>query len=480
MDTSAEFNAVAVDAAGDIYAAGNIWGPGSIDFGNGVTATAEADGDGALLVKYDASGVAQWVQTIAAGSGHSEFSSVAVDSKGDVYVAGYVGDSTGVVDFGGGVTQTKMDASMSALLAEYDASGHALSARLIDGDSADSVFSAVAVDPADNVYAAGSISGTATYDFGNAVTATGVLADGSADGGAKVGVLVKYDSSGPARWAATLLQAPSQSEFGAVAVNGAGEVYCAGSITGDGSYDFGHGVTVTGSTTGGGPVAGQLGTNALLVKYDASGSAVWARVTTADQSSVFASVALDSRGAVYAAGSIQEGSYDFGDGVSAQGSVQGGSFTGTAGDQFLVLAKYDGSGVAQWARTVNPGGSNSYLNAVAVDAADDVYIAGAIDATGTYDFGNGVSLPTGDRGTDYYMALVKYDPSGAAHWARSVVNDGSTSDIVSALAFDSAGNTYAAGIIGGTGTVDFGNGVSMVEQQIDAGSGWSPLLLKYQ
>jgi hypothetical protein len=112
-----------------------------------------------------------------------------------------------------------------------------------------------------------------------------------------------------------------------------------------------------------------------------------------------------------------------------------------------------------------------------VDSSGSAYVAGQVLSTGVYDFGHGVTISTDARDAGYgdYVALVKYDPSGAAQWARSsVVATGSTSDGFAAVTLDAAGTVYAAGSIGGTGTVDFGNGVRVTGANVS-----SPLLVKY-
>lgn len=365
VQTSSSFYSVAADGSGNAYVAGNLFGPGSFDFGNGVTSTAVSSGNAALLIKYDAAGVAQWAQIVAAGSNPSGLSSVAVDASGNLYAAGYVYGSPGSVDFGNSVTLTKSDTFSNAILVKYDSSGLAQWAQAVVDGANDSIFSSVAVDTTGNVYVAGEVDGTGTYDFGHGITATGVaIADNSLDlpGNA---VVAKYDASGVAQWAQTVTAGSPSSGFAAVAVDPAGNVYAAGSITGTGTYDFGNGVTVTGPTT---HVHIGEGSNLVLVRYDSSGVAQWVQTVSGDSNgSSFMSVAVDSSGNVYAAGAMGDATYDFGNGVTATGSVKDGSFTGLAGPVYVVLAKCDASGVAQWARTVTPGGSNSYLTSVTVD-----------------------------------------------------------------------------------------------------------------
>jgi hypothetical protein len=484
VQTSGEFNSVAADRSGNVYVVGDLWGPGSLDFGNGVTPTTVSKGWDALLIKYDQSGVAQWAQIATAASSTSTFSSAVVDATGNIYVSGCIDDSympagtPDSVDFGNGVSVAKSDASANALLVKYASSGLALWAQVVTG-SPGSCFAVATLDAAGNVYVVGGVAGTGTYKLGNGIAVTGVATTGSQVQAAETGILAKYDSSGAPQWARSVEAGSPASDFSSVAIDGEGNVYVGGYVAGTGTYDFGNGVTVSGTALGT-EIAGQEASNALLVKYSSSGVAQWARTPTGSTSgSGFSSVVVASAGDVYVAGSIGSGTYDFGNAATSTGSVKDGSFTGTVGPLYVVLAKFDASGTAQWARTVNPGGSNSYLESVAVDSSDGVYIAGAFDSTGTYEFGSGVSIETNSQGSNYNAGLVKYDASGTAQWARSGMNQGSAGNIFISITFDSTGNLYAAGVTGGPGLADFGNNVTLTTKMEAPDPGWSPLLVKY-
>ncbi len=133
----------------------------------------------------------------------------------------------------------------------------------------------IAVDAHGNIYAAGA-TGT---DVGSKYTAR----------------VQKLDSNGRMQWKRKALSA-DRSVFRSVAVDGVGNIYAAG-IVGQGEMSFGNGVCVTG---------GHPTTNMVLVKYDSQGIARWARmIVNTDDESELDSVAVDSVGNVYAAGSCR-------------------------------------------------------------------------------------------------------------------------------------------------------------------------------
>ncbi|HOS56986.1 MAG TPA: hypothetical protein PK385_13165, partial [Spirochaetota bacterium] len=163
--------------------------------------------------------------------------------------------------------------------------------------------------------------------------------------------------------------------FNSVAVDSSGNVYAAGYQEGMGSYTYGEGVSVAGSYAD--------GYNVVLVKYDSSGTALWAKSVTTGSSSQFNSVAVDSSGNVYAAGyQYKTGSFTYGEGVSVAGT----------GPNNVVLVKYDSSGTALWAKSVTAGTSYSCFSSVAVDSSGNVYAAGCQYGTGSYTYGPGVSV----------------------------------------------------------------------------------------
>jgi hypothetical protein len=373
--TTCRFNAVTVDNDGNVYAAGYQTSTSAISYGNGITVAGNTAGDNPVLVKVNAAGITQWARSTSGGTANAYFKGVATDMLGNVFAAGYQ-FTTAVYGYGSGINVAGGGSSENATLVKYDAAGNALWGRSTVATSANTIFNAVTVGADYRVYAAGvqyagtapnygsgavpgactgacsvivrydadgntvwghSVSGgglnTATFNA-IAIDATGnIYAAGSqADNttynynGASVAaplngqdnlVLVRYDASGAGVWAQSLTAAVLGSLFASVSTDSSGNIYAAGYQAGNGTYAYGAGVSAAGASTG---------TNAVLVKYRASGASEWARtVTSSAASSEFKAVRLDVAGNIYAAG-YQTGSgvYTYADLLSVSGAHGGG------------------------------------------------------------------------------------------------------------------------------------------------------------
>jgi hypothetical protein len=308
------FSSVSVAADGSVSAAGNIYGIGTYNFGNGVTTAGTSIGYNPVLVKYNSSGAVQWARTVAGGDNDSTFSSVSVASDGSVYAAGYFA-GTGTYTFGTGVTATGAYSDGNIVLVKYDSTGVAQWAQTVTTGPGDSFFTSVSAVASDgSVYAAGYIQGNGTYNFGTSITP--VTAEGTSAGGINM-ILVKYDSTGVAQWAQTVTAGSTSSEnLFSVSVASDSSVYAAGYIDGADTFNFGNGVTAAGAYNG---------ENVVLVKYDSTGVASWAQTVTAGTgASFFTGVSVASSGYAYASGDIEgTGTYNFGNSVTAAGTYMG-------------------------------------------------------------------------------------------------------------------------------------------------------------
>lgn len=271
-----ESRGVAVDNANNVYMTGSTTGyVGGLNIG-------EWD---AFLIKYDDSGTLLWKRQV--GTSLTDLAwGVAVDGAGSAYITGTTTGSLAGPNSGG----------VDAFLFKFDASGSPLWKRQLGSTGTES-SRGVAVDGAGNVYICGST--------------TGNLARPNA--GSWEAYLAKYDASGTLLW---VDQFGTGADHGyGVDVDAAGNVYIAGDTNG----------------SPGGQSAGSV--DALLAKYDESGTRLWTRQIGTSSIDIAYGVAVDGEGNAY-----------------ISGTTAGSLAAPNPRSIDAILAKYDAAGRLLWTR----------------------------------------------------------------------------------------------------------------------------------
>ena len=448
---SSELNNIATDSNGNVYLVGEIRGASQFDFGNGATVSGADSLLNPAIIKYDSEGNAQWARSTVSSSSYSEFHGISTDGDNNSYAVGFINGNS-QFDFGNSVTVTgAYGGGTNAVVVKYDSSGNVLWAKSTVTAPDDSIYYGVSSDSSGNSYVAGSIDGTSQYDFGNGVTVTGANVGNNA-------VVVKYDSSGNAQWAKSVVSSSDASRFMEIVFDGSGNVYAVGSIVNNLQFDFGNGVTVSG--------AYNMGRNSVIVKYDSSGDTQWAKSTvTAPGTTRFLGVSSDSSGNVYAAGFIRGTTqYDFGNSVTVTGAYTVSN---------AVVVKYDSNGDAQWARSTVTAPDESEFNSISTNSNGKSFAVGFIDGNSQFDFGNSVTVTGAYNGEN--TVIVKYDSNGDVESARSTVS-ASNASILSGVSTDGIAKTYAVGLIRFNLEFDFGDGTTVTGAYA---GGWNGLIMRY-
>lgn len=276
-----EATGVAVDAGGNIYVAGSTFGtlPRSDN--------ASAGGEDLFLLKYDSTGVLQWVRQLGTVAGDRAYG-VTVGSTGDIFVAGAtLGALPGNANAGGS----------DIFLISYRADGARQWIRQF-GTLAFDAAQAVAADTLGGIYLSG-----ATF--------------GGLDGGISVGgsdlFVAKFDTSGLRLWTRQLGSVGTETSLG-VAAAAQGGAYATGSTT----------TILEGNLALGGE-------DMFLVKYDALGNQQWSDQFGTLSNEQGRAVAVDGGGNAYVGG-------------GSNGDLPG---IINAGGEDLFLVKYDTTGTLQ-------------------------------------------------------------------------------------------------------------------------------------
>lgn len=350
--------------------------------------------------------VEEWVHRYP-GFGSSCGEGIAVDEAGNVYVAGWGGNTGSSFDY---------------LTIKYNSSGDTLWVRYYDGGANHYDYGhAMAIDNAGNVYVTGrSITSGTHYDM----------------------TTVKYNSSGVLQWAAVYAGAYGDDDEGNdIVVDDSGCVY------------------VTGYT-----YSLSTGSDYITIKYNSDGDTVWTArydgVANSDDQTT--ALALDGLGNLYVTGYSYGSGDDYFNCTTVKYDITGGEewvasynspvlysddrahdiqcygeyiyVTGrgegsTYEDDFITI-KYNNMGDTVWTRRYDgPAGSYDIARALFVDGDGNVYITG--ESSG------------GATSSDY--ATVKYTSTGISEWSARYNGPASTGDESNAIAVDGNGNVFVTG-----------------------------------
>lgn len=386
----AKFYKVAVDASGFIYVVGSVTGSGEFDFGNGVTVSGVSTSTNLLIVKYNENGEAVWARTTVVAPSSSTYRSVSVDSEGNIIVVGTI-SGTGTYNVGNDVSVAGKYSGTNIILVKYTTGGIAQWAISLDAGAHNSELYDVTLDDDNNIYVCGKFYGTGLFDFGSSITISGVINGYNP-------FITKYDAEGTAQWVKSVENGTSSAQHNSVEIDRDGNIYVVGNGNNASEYDYGNGVTVSGSSSSG---------NGHIVKYNADGVAQWARSTYSGSVSSFLRISIANPDDIYVVGKILGLSeYNFGNGITVSGTF--------GASNNAVLVKYNAQGEAQLARSSVTGGTLSAFNDAAIDSAGRLSIAGLVGGA-IVGFGNDVSVDAGNATSNIfiiqYAGVVPITPS---------------------------------------------------------------------
>ncbi len=431
VGTGGTANAIATDHLGNVYITGSFVGT-TLDFDPGPRSVnlPNAGGHDVFVAKYSSTGSLIWARSMG-GAGEEEGRSIAVDSEGNVYTAGYF-QSTVDFDPGPGVFNLTSPGDLSVFISKLDSTGNFIWARQLGGTTGSTYSNAsVAVDGLENVYLTGSFCGT--FDFGPGPNPVDLTSSGS-----QSEFFAKLDRSGSLVWAKQIGD-NGQTLASGIAVDGSGNLYATGSFAGTVDFDPGPGVF---------NLTGTPGSNSFFVsKLDTSGNFVWARNVTGSVIGSAAAIAVDSSGNAFITGSFK-GTGDFDPGADTFIL----SNTGDYGNIFVW--KLDSSGNFVWARQMGGAGADGGQG-LALDSSGDVYTTGSFVGTADFDPGAGTfNLTSGAQGDAF---VSKLDGMGNFVWARQLGGDSLVQGL--GIAVDDSEQIYTTGDFGGVADFDPGPGV---------------------
>lgn len=449
--TSSEITpVVSVDGLGNVLFGGIFSSTTTtIRNSNGTTfgTVTRVGGQDGLIVKYNSSGTAQWRARLT-GTNNEYVEGIAGDTSGNVYILGssFTNNSVGVAIrssddtifttlFGPAVT------NLRTFVVKYDSSGIIQWVASLESTGGAKGYS-ICTDSSGSVYISGYNDAAVTIRNANGTT-THSLSGGSGSGGTE-GFVIKFNTSGICQFAIRIGGTGSETAY-SVAVDSSTNVYVTG------YYGVATSLTIY-NTSGGvwGTLTPSSGSdqNIFVLKYNSTGSPLWAGRIDGARTDWFSRVAVDTSGNVYVTGYYDSSPITIynpsGGTVFTTLAYSGGSTTGLY-DTFLV--KYATNGTPQWATRIAGASDVEYDPDITVDGSGNVYLTASYGSTSFTIFNSGgttfatVSKPTG--GTAF---VVKYNTSGTGQWyARMAGPTNLAYQLSNRIAYDPTGNIYVCG-----------------------------------
>jgi hypothetical protein len=309
---------------------------------------------------------------------------VAIDSSGNIYVAGAF---AGSIDFGADGGAVAATGGLDAFVAKLDSTGHGLWSRSF-GDAADSgahdqLGLGVTVDTAGSVVVVGSFEGTIAFPGSAAI----------ASAGGKDAFYVRLDNTGTVRFTGAA-SGPDDQIAWAVSADAQQTYYVQAS--------FQNAVTVGGTT-----YASRGGYDVVTFRLNTNGNLLWSTPVGGPEDDVGTAVGVDSTGRPWTTGYFA--------GHSNVGPGDAGPLDSDGGYDGFLAAMQTQNGQSVLQQSFGSSG-NTYGYAIAVDAIGpgELALAGPFQG-GISSFGG---TPLVSEGLDDVF-VAKLGLTGSPEWGRS-------------------------------------------------------------
>lgn len=399
-------NSTVIDAAGNIYLAGNF--DGSALLYNGVTLNKIGAQD-LWVAKLNPDRTMVWIKNFGGSSGAKVTpNGLVVDGAGAIHIGGFF-SGAGLSNPALAKVSTAAD-KPDAFVLKLDNNGATLWAKNFGGASAATTGSCLAVDVNANVYLGG------YFDGGDlTVPAIGKITR-SADWD---GFVIKLSGAGETRWAKQYGGAIASTKVQSIAVDASENVYFAGQsnlgkMTRPALKRLSHDVG---------------GHDVFLIKLDPSGQTAWSKNFGGNGANTFNyAMTMDPAGFVYICGAFMNGNMT----SPRLKHTRGGHAYKDA-----YVFKVDPQGEVIWAQNYGGPAGQAQFNSIAVDRFSQVYLGGIFKHAD-------LARPKLGKIGNQDMFALKLDATGAVTWAKNFGGTG-TDTTLNSIAYDAQGNVYLGG-----------------------------------
>ncbi|MEI6814998.1 MAG: hypothetical protein WCL14_00200 [Bacteroidota bacterium] len=344
---------ICTDMAGNVYITGNFQ-TDSIMFGSYILHNScNSPSPSIFLVKYSNDGNVIWAKSAKGTIGGDNYTTgISTDSLCNVYITGnFQGDS---IRFDSILLHQNI--LQNIFIAKYDSSGNVIWAKTPIGGFVDAFSMDLVSDHAGNTFITGSYQNSIIF---------GVDTFYSVNPYDDI-FIAKYNQSGHVVWAKSI--GGNYDEWShCVCIDSFGNIYIAGEFVSD-SIIFGN-TTLFNYFYPNNWATQQ--SDIYIAKFNPLGDIIWAKNIGGNYIDEPKSIDTDLNGNPYITGLYRSNSITFGS----------TTFTNPNNSQKIFLAKFDTSGVIQWAKTTD--GNNSITDVgrcVRIDNNGNAYICGEFDS----------------------------------------------------------------------------------------------------
>jgi hypothetical protein len=379
-----------------------------------------------FVTKINAAGTALVYSTYLGGTDADNVAGIAVDSAGNVYLTGFTQSTN--FPTANAIQATFRGGAQDAFVTKLNAAGSALVYSTYLGGSGGEAGAGIAVDGAGNVYTTG-YTGSANFPTANALQAT-LRGGGDA-------YVTKINAAGSAFVYSTYLGGSTGGEQGSsIKVDAAGNVYLTGTTS---STNFPTVNPIQATNAGPAPYP----QDAFVSKINAAGTALvystYLGGTSFDQG---LSIAIDPSSNAYVTGKTQSINFP------VANAIQPTKGSSNPSDRDVFVTKINAAGSAFVYSTYLGGTTDQTGYAIAADASGNAYVTGETGSASGFPLVNAIQCTLKGLRDAF---ITKLDASGSA-FLYSTYLGGSVYDFGVAIALDSSHNAYIAG---STTSLDF-------------------------
>ena len=350
----------------------------------------------AFILKFNNSGVRIWA-TYYGGDSIDVGNVICTDNSGALYVTGYTTSINFPTQFlTGAYNQTTLGGSKDAFILKFNSNGVRLWATYYGGSDAD-YGNVICTDNSGNVYVTGHTSG----DFPSQPLPGAY--NQATSGGGQDAFILKFNSSGARLWAT--YYGGNDNDWGrSICTDNSGALYVTG-YTGSTNFPTQFLTGAYNQTTYGGG-----NRDAFILKFNSSGSRLWATYYGGNDDDWGRSICTDNSGALYVTG--YTGSTNF----PTQFLTGAYNQTTLGGSNDAFILKFNSSGSRLWA-TFYGGNGDDRGYGICTDNSNNLNITGYTESTNfpIDTLAGAYNQATSGGGQDAF--ILKFNSSGARKWA---------------------------------------------------------------